>query len=706
MPTVTDNRVKRALLIGIDQYPRITQLEGCVNDVELVRAILVDAFGFPASNVKLIANSQATREAILAELDALVDRTGRDDIVVIHYAGHGSQMTDREGDEPSGLDSTIMPFDSEGWTGDNRDITDDEIHLRLLKLGERTSFITLIFDSCHSGTITRDIFGASGRSIRADTRPQSELPPSPIPAPIRQAMRESGPSGWMPLADQYVLIAGCRDEETSFEYRPPEGDGKIVHGALTYFLSEELRRATPGTSYRDVFERVSAKVNSANPGQHPQMEGRADREIFGVTDLEPMRFAAIVARDGDSVTIGMGAALGMTVGSVFSAYPQATKRADGLELLGTIEITRVHATTSDARVTSEAVVGAIGAGARAVETIHAYGDLRLRVQVVAVGSAPEPGALRDALGASPLLSIVEDANSASACIYLLPARHDVAPGDPVPQLGPLPGATWAVVGDDGQLLMPPKDARSYGSVVENLERLARYRQALALDNPDPDSRLRGQVTLELLRKRDDVTWVVAEPEAAGGHIVFEDGDAIAFRVTNRGDQPLFVSLLDFGLTGSVSVVYPARGAAEQLRAGGFFEIGTKTDKPAFILRMPKDFPYATDASAGATGGIETLKLFVTTALASFDFLSQEKMRSAFPKSASPLTLLLQAAAIGSAKRDIGVSVPIGEEDWATVVKPLLLSRRSKKALDNSTGRLQIGDADLRAPGLRGSAPAE
>lgn len=38
MPTTTDNRAKRALLIGIDGYPFIAQLQGCVNDVRLTRA--------------------------------------------------------------------------------------------------------------------------------------------------------------------------------------------------------------------------------------------------------------------------------------------------------------------------------------------------------------------------------------------------------------------------------------------------------------------------------------------------------------------------------------------------------------------------------------------------------------------------------------------------------------------------------------------
>ena len=132
---------RRALLIGIEEYPSLTTLHGCINDVRLMRAILQDTFGFPTENVTVLENAQATRDGILAAFDALIAATGHDDIVVVHYAGHGSQMTDLEGDEPTGLDSTIMPFDSEGWQGKNRDITDDEIALKLNVLGSalRTS---------------------------------------------------------------------------------------------------------------------------------------------------------------------------------------------------------------------------------------------------------------------------------------------------------------------------------------------------------------------------------------------------------------------------------------------------------------------------------------------------------------------------------------------------------------------------------------
>lgn len=158
-------QIKRALLIGIDAYPHVPPLDGCVNDVRLMRSVLEDTFGFPAGNITLLTNDQATREGILAAFDGLITATGKDDLVVFHYAGHGSQMTDREGDEPSGFDSTITPFDSARAPGDNRDITDDEIHLKLEALGAKTSYTTLVFDACHSGTITRDVFGGKARAV-------------------------------------------------------------------------------------------------------------------------------------------------------------------------------------------------------------------------------------------------------------------------------------------------------------------------------------------------------------------------------------------------------------------------------------------------------------------------------------------------------------------------------------------------------------
>lgn len=702
MTTTTGNRVKRALLIGIDAYPFVVPLYGCVNDVKLMRGILIENFGFSDGNIALLTNGDATRDAILAAFDALVESTGHDDIVVIHYAGHGALMTDREGDEPSGYDSTIMPFDSVRDRVENRDITDDEIHLRLMKLGDKTSYITLIFDCCHSGTITRDSASVSGRTVKPDRRPIAELPPSPIPAEFQKSMRASGPSGWLPLDNKYVLIAGCRDDEIAYEYR----DGEVMHGALSYFLGRELRAVTPGTSYRDIFERAYAKVNANKSVQHPQMEGRADREVFGVTDLVPMTYVSVLARDGDSVVVAHGAAQGMTVGSRLDVQPEGSRHSDPARRIGEVEVTAVRATESDARIVVEPVPGAILANSRAFETVHSYGDLRLGVHLVAASMENAPGTVDDSgtastslgelIDAAPLLKIETDRSRARAHVHLLNPRKAASADDAVPQVPVVAAPMWAVVGDTGDLIMPLKPLSAASDVVANLEKIARYTQALALENPDPTSTLRGKVSLDLLRKAADGKWTVAQPEAAGGRIEYEEGEVIAFRITNRHDVDVFVSLVDFGLTGSVDLV---PHATVKLAAGIPYDIGTGAGGRGYTLSMPAKYPFAENPDGNAAEGVETLKLFVTTQPASFAFLAQTGVRSA----SSPLELLWQTAIGIVPTREIVETMPVKGEDWTTVVKPFLLRRRRGVALAGNDIAVPIGASELRAPGFSGVA---
>ena len=680
--------MKRALIVGIDNYqtaPKIPVLNGCVNDATLVRGILEDQFGFPAEHITMLTNDLATRDGILAAFDALVAATGTDDIVMFYYAGHGSQMTDREGDEASGLDNTIMPTDSEGWSGVNRDITDDEIHLRLRALGEKTSYTTIIVDACHSATITRDAFGEMSRGVRADTRPVSELPPSPIPKEATRSVGgaggDRGPSGWMPLADQYVLIAGCRDEETSKEYRPPEGEGKVVHGALTYFLGQELRRATPGTSYRDVFERAAAQVTANYPTQHPQMEGRVDRAVFGVSDLTPMQFARVLTRDGDTVTLAAGAAHGMTVDSAWAVYPQGTKHTDGAAELGTVEITTVRAVRSDARVVSETTPGAIVTDTRAVERVHAFGTLRLRVQLdasVADGEArgiAHAKALREKLAESRLVEVVAaDDASASTRVYLVSPRTSAAASDPVPQLGAVSSPVWAAVNAEGQLVMPPKALDAFGDVCSNLDTLARYRQALELENPNTASALRGKFELNLLRRGPDTTWVVAEPDVAGGLPVYQDGDDIAFEIKSNHDAKAFVNLLDFSPTGAISLVFPAPNATDQVTPNVRFQIGTRPEEE-FTVSYPTEFPYAGGGVGTPADAVETVKLFVTTTDAGFSFLEQQGVRSV-GRSGALQSLWETAVGAASVRAITRKTMPVDTDDWTTVVRPLIVRRKA------------------------------
>ena len=60
----------RALLIGIDEYQRVSNLRGCVNDVELMRTLLTGKFDVPQENIQTLTNSRASRHAILSTIQS------------------------------------------------------------------------------------------------------------------------------------------------------------------------------------------------------------------------------------------------------------------------------------------------------------------------------------------------------------------------------------------------------------------------------------------------------------------------------------------------------------------------------------------------------------------------------------------------------------------------------------------------------------
>ena len=576
MTGASDSRSRHALLIGINKYPNFRaekQLFGCVNDVDAMAKILQENFKFPANNVVVVRNEQATQLGIRSEMKQLIARVGPGDIVVLYYSGHGSQMTDLHQDEASGKDNTIVPYDSARWNKPNRDILDDEIHLWLAQLTQKTPYVTLIFDCCHSGSMARDAFGDRERWIPVDDRPAEQLQWDVTGSPLLDASeasqsrgtRDVGPSGWLPRGDGYVLLAGSEDVESSWELTTSANEGAITHGALTYFLIQELRQTSPGTTYREVYERIHPLVTAKYPRQHPQIEGKQDREIFDTHEVEPLRFVAVVERSGDTVRLAAGAAHGMTIGSQWAIYPQGTKSVDltnNASRLGLAEITHVRAVSADAKLNEAAEPDNIKPGCYAVEYAHNYGDMQLKLAI-----APAPQGYEDnvrglcnLLQASRLLHLNSDSEEhADLRIYLLPPRAAAGTSDPVPELGALVAATWAVVNRDGRMAMPAHSVDEAGVLTllyDNLVKLARYRHTLALRNPNSAHLLNKQVELVLKRQRRDGTWEAIDGRGTDEQVIFNTADRIAFEIVNHHTAPVYVSVLDFGLTGAVSLLHP------------------------------------------------------------------------------------------------------------------------------------------------------
>lgn len=145
--------MKKALLIGINYYssPSV-RLNGCIDDVNNIRGVLIDAYDYDLANIvtlrddELRSQYQPTRDNIINNLKQLVSQTSQLEEIWIHYSGHGSQIQDTNGDEKGSLDSILVPCDyqTKGF------ILDDDLLAIVKNIKCRA---ILAFDSCHSGTV-------------------------------------------------------------------------------------------------------------------------------------------------------------------------------------------------------------------------------------------------------------------------------------------------------------------------------------------------------------------------------------------------------------------------------------------------------------------------------------------------------------------------------------------------------------------------
>ncbi len=351
MSNSTTDSVRRALLVGINAYQQ-RPLDGCIADAELMAQVLHDTFAFDEKNVTVLRDRAASRDALLAELDQLIDVTNPGDTAFFFYAGHGATAENDDHTEASGNDSTLNLCEDP-----REDIYDDELQARLDALCEKTDFAILVIDACNSATITRDVDDPTGKVRSGMPVKKSSRPPKNLGAHAAKATT--------PATAAYTFIAACRDDEEAKE-SSIAGDENNHHGALTWALAQELTAAKSGETWRDVFERVSRSVTKAHSEQHPQIEGNANRELFGLRSFPTVEYVQVTDRASASVVIGAGALHGMVVGATFTVYADNTKSlTDKTPALGTLEVTLVKGTTSRARIVKETTDGAIAVGTRA-----------------------------------------------------------------------------------------------------------------------------------------------------------------------------------------------------------------------------------------------------------------------------------------------------------------------------------------------------
>lgn len=427
-----------------------------------------------------------------------------------------------------------MPHDS-GHRGGaaNRDLSGDELYAWLRHLAARTARVTLLFDCCHSGTITRDVL-ARERWLERDERP-------PVPQPFPWIAEDPrlptpGASGWLPVDQAYTLIAACRSDERAHE-TVWRDDGERVHGALTGLLLQALASPGPEATYRDVVEPVARAVTKRFPDQHPQLEGAGDRLLFQLEPRPPRRHLVVKSRRECRLMLGGGAVHRVRPGSRWAIHAASAKTMEG-DPLGHAWIEAVRAVESDAVLEGDPPPAAVAPGCRAVEVDPGIDPFPLAVAVRSrLDERHFAASLRRGIDASPHLRLTAP-DDAELVAWLLPPRPKAAFDEPAVAIGPIEQPICAVVDRGSQVVVPYKTLESpeiaLADTLHNLEGRARYERLRGLANPEPNV-LMGKVEWRLMRRSED-GWIDAAPVGLGRPARFRHGEAFALEIRSRHDE--------------------------------------------------------------------------------------------------------------------------------------------------------------------------
>ena len=609
---------RRALLIGVNRYTtrEIPNLRGAVNDIELMAGILTTRFGFDRENVKLLKDEAATRAGILAALTEIAVSAGPQDVVYIHYSGHGSQVADKGDDEEDGRDETIIPHD--GRTPGIADVTDDEIGLCLA--GMETNRVVVVLDSCHSGTGTRSV-GLVARSIPMDTRDDLYSVSSRAVAPMEAT---------------YALFTGAHSTQSALD---GPCDGRF-HGLFTYSLSRSLGRRGGAESLLTIMEGVGREMNRLKEQfgllsmPEPQLECSSERmsePLFPVRTVAPAPAPEtapsasetapsspesvanlpwlLIEKKASHVVLKQAQAMGAVPGTIWAVYPPNETQFGPGRAAAIATITEMRGADGIARLSPDTAI--VFSGARAVQIASAPSSRVVPIRLAGSGTAAI---------AAKLSKLVDYARFVGDDEL---ARFNVR----------VEGDRLVVTGATGDEEVASFSARDPDKVAEGLATLVRRSavasELLALDNPSSGMYLDvGLVTERSASQRDVVT------RGARGVQVVADVGRNDYRVKRNGDtrsaensltirvsvgQPCYLTVVDVDSAGGVNLLFPFSGQKQGYYPDGLLQSPQELLIPD-SLRTGNESGFHWDIAPPI--GTDSVRVFATTDLPTAEMIRQ------------------------------------------------------------------------------------
>jgi hypothetical protein len=557
--------VKRALIIR----PDYNLLPGFPNSAACITQVLRER-GFECASCE---SGAATRAGILAAYDALTERAGPDDAVVVYYAGHGGRLTNPsytpEDDLPPYFQHLCPSDFTETTESDFRGISAPELSLQLAALTSKTKNVTVILECCFAAqmsrgegddppeiqrvgpTLTRVGLTQHLQMLRQRCPEVARLTVMTNPDAVRVAATGRGGSAF------HVTLPSASELRVSGIDLP---EGSWI-GAMTLGLVQTLAElGDRRISWRSVSAALRARLHL----QRPEIDGPVDRVPFSLTTLDATMFSVRGDGDGGAI-VDAGRLLGVSIGDVYAVMPAGSSKID--PELRIAEITIDQVSPVDSRAGADHVA-------------WRPGTTRFPDNAVAIPSSRAferyPVCVR---AADAQRSLIEAELRSAAWVRPATPRDR----DPLAELRV--ERDMLELRDEFGLLFPPsRFPETLWAAVRDLENLATARRLWVM--ADHQGMAPTDVSVELLAVDDaGRARVLADHDAALGL-----GDHVAIRLVNRTRVVRFCHVFNIGLRRRIAMLSDLGGIRLEPGATGY--CGTSNSGPlvGFQPSWPTDLP--------------------------------------------------------------------------------------------------------------------
>lgn len=202
------------------------------------------------------------RENILRGFRWLVTGATADSHLFFHYSGHGTYVSDTNGDEMDGKDEALCPVDYD----DAGFIVDDDVNAILIDPLPKGCSMRIITDCCHSGSITDLHYFYDNANFTISKNKEDALKEDK-----KEKKNEADVVAW----------SGCMDNQTS-------ADAYIkgnFAGALTATFLEIMRDKKEKHTYAQVYEKLLTQLKQRKYTQRPILSCSKPVKLTDTFDL-------------------------------------------------------------------------------------------------------------------------------------------------------------------------------------------------------------------------------------------------------------------------------------------------------------------------------------------------------------------------------------------------------------------------------------